>query len=151
MELRKKAEHALQTIINNEPECIKIVDPQGTLTQMNPAGLAMFEADSPAQVTGQSVFNFIAPESLKAYVELHKRVLAGERMIMEYEIIGRKGRHLWLETHAVPMQENGKTVHLAVTRDITEQKRLKDEIHQLAFFDSLTKLPNRRLLNDRLT
>lgn len=149
--LRKKAEQDLQTIIDNEPECIKIVDAQGRLTQMNPAGLAMIQADSLGQVVGRPVFNLIAPESRGAYAELHKRVLAGERMNLEYEIIGLKGRHLWLETHAVPIQENGQTVHLAVTRDITERKRLEDEIHQLAFFDALTKLPNRRLLNDRLT
>jgi diguanylate cyclase (GGDEF)-like protein len=37
-----------------------------------------------------------------------------------------------------------------VSRDITERKRLEEAVHQLAYFDSLTKLPNRRLLNDRL-
>ncbi len=35
--------------------------------------------------------------------------------------------------------------------DITARKRAEEEIHQLAFHDALTKLPNRRLLNDRLS
>jgi diguanylate cyclase (GGDEF)-like protein len=48
------------------------------------------------------------------------------------------------------MLENGKVVHLAVTRDITERKKMEREIRQLAFYDDLTKLPNRRLLDDRL-
>jgi diguanylate cyclase (GGDEF)-like protein/PAS domain S-box-containing protein len=39
---------------------------------------------------------------------------------------------------------------LSITRDITERKRMEEEVRQLAFYDSLTKLPNRRLLNDRL-
>jgi diguanylate cyclase (GGDEF)-like protein len=51
----------------------------------------------------------------------------------------------------VPMQENGQTVHLAVTRDITERKRVEDQVRELAFHDPLTKLPNRRLLLDRLS
>jgi diguanylate cyclase (GGDEF)-like protein len=34
--------------------------------------------------------------------------------------------------------------------DITERKRAEDEIHRLAFYDPLTQLPNRRLLQDRL-
>lgn len=59
--LRKKAEQALQAIINNEPECIKIVDAEGRLTQMNPAGLAMIEADTPEQVVGVPIINVIAP------------------------------------------------------------------------------------------
>ena len=46
---------------------------------------------------------------------------------------------------------NGQVTHyVAVLRDITERKRLEQEVNHLAFFDSLTQLPNRRLFNDRL-
>lgn len=38
-----------------------------------------------------------------------------------------------------------------VWRDITERKRMEDQVRRLAFFDPLTRLPNRRLLDDRLT
>ncbi|WP_306554757.1 diguanylate cyclase domain-containing protein [Acidovorax sp.] len=41
--------------------------------------------------------------------------------------------------------------YVAVLRDITERKRLEREVTQLAFFDTLTQLPNRRLFNDRLS
>jgi len=44
--------------------------------------------------------------------------------------------------------EPGEVVSLAI--DITERRRLEEQIHQLAFFDPLTRLPNRRLLQDRL-
>jgi len=40
---------------------------------------------------------------------------------------------------------------LSITRDITERKQMEEEVRQLAFYDELTKLPNRRLLNDRLS
>lgn len=127
---RKRGEKALQAsesllraIIENEPECIKIVDSQGCLSQINPAGLAMLEADSLEQVIGHPVLDIITPEYRNAFVNMHNRVLAGEAMQMEFEVIGLKGKHRWLETHAVPMQDNGKTVQLAVTRDITERKQ----------------------------
>ena len=42
------------------------------------------------------------------------------------------------------------THYVAALRDITERKRLENEVSQLAFFDTLTQLPNRRLFNDRL-
>lgn len=46
---------------------------------------------------------------------------------------------------------NGQVTHyVAVLRDITERKRLEQAVNHLAFFDSLTQLPNRRLFNDRL-
>ena len=145
----KESEQHLQTVIMNEPECIKMVDADGMLVQMNPAGLAMIEADSLEQVAGQPVVGVIAPEYREAFTAMHKRVLAGETMQIEFEIQGLKGGRRWMETHAVPMQENGKTVQLAVTRDITERKKMEQSIRQLAFYDSLTDLPNRRLLDDR--
>lgn len=123
------SEAHLRAIIENEPECIKIVDAEGRLVQMNPAGLKMLEADSEEQVVGCSVLDVIAPEYRDAYAELHKRVIAGNAMHMEYEAVGLKGGRRWLETHAVPMKEdNGYVVHLAVTRDISERKEAE---HQL--------------------
>ncbi|MDP3212251.1 diguanylate cyclase domain-containing protein [Methylotenera sp.] len=47
--------------------------------------------------------------------------------------------------------ENGKLLYLqGHNLDITDRKKLEDEVRQLAFYDALTKLPNRRLLKDRL-
>lgn len=39
---------------------------------------------------------------------------------------------------------------LGVVQDITERKRMEHQVHQMAFYDELTLLPNRRLLDDRL-
>jgi len=43
------------------------------------------------------------------------------------------------------------THYVATMHDITQRKQLEEEVHQLAFYDALTKLPNRRLFNDRLS
>ena len=56
----------------------------------------------------------------------------------------------WLSITAVK-PENGVVTHYVGSQvDITERRATEDAIRHLAFFDSLTKLPNRRLLNDRL-
>ena len=39
---------------------------------------------------------------------------------------------------------------LGVTCDISERKKIEEQVHQLAFHDYLTNLPNRGLLSDRL-
>src|SRR5208337_2810231 len=41
--------------------------------------------------------------------------------------------------------------YVAAFHDITLRKETEDQVHNLAFYDALTQLPNRRLLNDRLT
>jgi diguanylate cyclase (GGDEF)-like protein len=47
--------------------------------------------------------------------------------------------------------EQGWFTHwVSVQRDTTERKQMEERVHQLAFYDPLTNLPNRRLLDDRL-
>ena len=62
------------------------------------------------------------------------------------------GTPCWVETEIVPFVDGaGAHTHwLVVARDITERKKAATAIHQLAFFDVLTALPNRRMLMDRL-
>jgi diguanylate cyclase (GGDEF)-like protein len=54
----------------------------------------------------------------------------------------------WLEIRGAPIASGGFVTSYI---DITERKQMEDQVRQLAFFDPLTKLPNRRLLNDRLS
>ena len=124
------SETQLRTIIENEPECIKIVDAEGRLTFMNPAGLKMIEADDLSQVRGRPVLGVIAPEFQKEYADLHKRVIKGESAHMQYQVVGLRGGRRWLETHAVPMQSQGEILHLAITRDIDEKRNYEAELHQ---------------------
>lgn len=56
----------------------------------------------------------------------------------------------WLTISPV-LDQNGNVTHYVGTfSDISDNKEAQAEIHRLAYFDPLTKLPNRRLLQDRL-
>jgi diguanylate cyclase (GGDEF)-like protein/PAS domain S-box-containing protein len=56
----------------------------------------------------------------------------------------------WLTISAVKNVEGAVTHYIGVHSDITNRKKSEDKIHELAFFDQLTGLPNRTLLLDRL-
>ena len=60
---------------------------------------------------------------------------------------------IWVSLTASLMASPGDSLkyHIAVVEDITERKLLEEKVRQLAFYDVLTELPNRRLLLDRLT
>ena len=64
----------------------------------------------------------------------------------------KNGELFWLELDIVPVDyfDRGLTHWVAVARDITARKGAEDEIEHLAFYDTLTQLPNRQLLMDRL-
>lgn len=64
----------------------------------------------------------------------------------------KNGSLYWLMTTIVPYMDsdNKPTQYIAMRTDITERKLAEAQIYNLAFYDPLTSLPNRRLLNDRL-
>ncbi len=137
---RKQAEEALhrseshlRAIVETEPECVTVVASNGNILQMNPAGLAMFEADSFAKVGGKSVFPFIAPEHVAAFQAFFRGICGGNRASLEFEIVGLKGTRRWVESHAVPIaDEAGASCVLAVMRDLTERKQAEKALRRLS-------------------
>jgi len=128
-----ESENRLRTILEAEPECIKLLGPKGEILMMNPAGLEMIEADNEEQVIGKSVLGILLLEHRSAFLKLTKNVFKGESGKLLFEIKGLKGTHRWLETHAVPMKnEQGDIISLlGVTRDITERKKAEQEKNNL--------------------
>jgi diguanylate cyclase (GGDEF)-like protein/PAS domain S-box-containing protein len=124
-EALRESEQRLRTIIAAEPECVKVVSAQGALLEMNPAGLAMLEADSLAAVQARPLLDHLLPEYRAAFVALHQRVMGGGSGTLAFEMAGLRGGRRWLETHAVPLRSaDGKVSSvLGITRDITERRR----------------------------
>ena len=118
-----RSENLLRTIIDTEPECVKLIERDGKLLEMNPAGLAIIEALSLDEMRGKSVFPLIKAEHRQAFIDLTERVFEGQSGRLEFELTSLKGRSYWLETNAVPLKEGDEiTALLAITRDISEQQ-----------------------------
>ena len=138
---RKSAEQKLQLserlrrlVIETAPECVKIVAADGRLLEMNPAGLAMLEADSLEQAQGCALAEYVVPAHRSAFTDLHHRVMAGAKSALEFEVVGLRGTRRWLETRAVPMRDEDGAVGalLGVTRDVTERRLQSERILRLS-------------------
>jgi diguanylate cyclase (GGDEF)-like protein len=71
----------------------------------------------------------------------------------EYRIRAQNDAWLWIRSigRIVDRDSHGNALRIiGIYSDITERKRVDEQIKQLGFYDHLTNLPNRRLLNDRL-
>lgn len=71
----------------------------------------------------------------------------------EYRIRARNDAWLWIRSigRVVDRDSHGEALRIiGIHSDITESKRVDEQIKKLGFYDHLTNLPNRRLLNDRL-
>jgi PAS domain S-box-containing protein len=136
------SERRLRTIIEAEPECVKLLDLEGRVLEMNQAGLAMIEAQSLEQVAGQSVYPFVAPEHRRDFRALTEGAFAGREGQLEFEAVGLKGTRRWLDTHVVPLRDSQDriTAALGITRDVTERKRLEAQLLQAQKLEAVGRL-----------
>ena len=98
------SEAQLRAVFDTTPECIKLVAPDGTLLQMNEAGLRTIEAERSSEAEGGCVFDLIAPEHRAAWRENHERVCRGEALRWEFDVVGLRGTRRSMETHATPLK-----------------------------------------------
>jgi len=68
----------------------------------------------------------------------------------EIDLAALSGRSLWIECRILPTCIDGEDHLLIQFIDLTDRKRIEEELRHFAFHDCLTRMPNRRLLQDRL-
>jgi diguanylate cyclase (GGDEF)-like protein len=97
-------------------------------------------------------FDFFPPEIAQRFIDSDQRVLASSHPFVTEEItIDRHGNtNHWFTTKFPYTDSSGNLFIGGVAIDITERKAAEAKIENLAFYDPLTGLPNRRLLMDRL-
>gem|GEM_PF-767200 len=112
-----------------------------------------------AEVIGHHVFEMFTPEGVSIILENMERRAEAEKNgirtnFVTYEIQHRSkdGKLIWGEIISKPERnEKGEIIgYHGITREISERKAMQDRVQQLAFYDPLTKLPNRLLLKERL-
>ena len=128
-----------------------------------PDGSFRYVSPSCADISGYTAEEFYAdpklmlriihPEDLSIYVD-HKHQLSerGVPMPLFFRIKAKDGETRWIAHTCRPViDEAGKQNGFrASNRDDTERRKMEEQVRELAFYDELTQLPNRRLLVDRL-
>lgn len=133
-------------------EGLVVIDAHKNIVKVNSAFTTITGYDA-HEAVGKVSSIFRADKTIdNVYHEL-RRVLTTERF-WQGEVWDRRKNGerypAWLRISAV-VDPGGDTRHYVISFvDNTAQHRSEERIHNLAFFDSLTQLPNRRLLMDRL-
>ena len=133
----------LTTTLASINDAFATLDREGRFTYVNPESERLLDRNS-RDLLGQTVWQVLNEH--RGY-RLRREILAAlanKRQFDFEEFYAGLGK--WLELRAYPFEE-GLAVYF---RDVTERKAAKDEIEHLAFYDTLTQLPNRQLLMDRL-
>jgi PAS domain S-box-containing protein len=121
----------------------------GTIVAANES-FARMHGYQPEDLQSLNLRDLDTPDTLRGLPGRLKRILAGETLTFEVEHYHKDGHVVPLEVTSSQIVSNGESLIQAFHRDISERKQAADRINNLAYYDPLTHLPNRRLLMDRL-
>ena len=146
-------EARLNTILNSVDAFIYIKDMQLRYQYVNSRVVQLF-GRSAEQVVGQTdsaFFDEVTVVKLRAH---DLRVIEQGERVEEEEVHRSHDDQVTKSLLSVklPLRDSRGRIYAlcGISTDITRRKQAEDAIHQLAFYDPLTGLPNRRLLLDRV-
>jgi len=144
----------MDAIVENMLDGVISVDARGLVLSFNKAAENMF-GYAGAEIIDQNISVLTKPtgnqgQRSRLISEIVKGLSKSAGSGRELKAIHRNGRVFPVELSMVAVQQSGDTNYVCIVRDITERKKRDREVYRLAFYDALTRLPNRRLLLDRL-
>jgi len=148
--LREQESVRYQSILKTASDGIHVVDKDGVLIEANDAFLNMLGYGS-AAIGMLQIQDWDVQDSWAAIQERIGDLIARQgNQVFETRHRRSDGVILDVEINASGIEINGTGYLYASSRDITKRKQMEEELRQLAFYDTLTNLPNRRLLIERL-
>ena len=150
--MREKDEH-YRLITEHSTDLIRIVGEDETIQYASPSHEAML-GHAPVEMVGRNLLEFVAPDNHEKVRNLFVNgIKEKKRNCYEMQLIEKNGQPFWVETNTVPLfDENGSFIHyISISRNISERKQYEEQLKQMAYYDSLTDIPNRRLFFDRLS
>ena len=146
----QSSEARYSTAFQASPNAVNIFRlDDGMYLEVNKAFLEImgFEREEVIGRTSQELNIWADPSDLQVSVELlrQKQIFRGEIKLRK-----KNGETFWGLMSASVFEYEGASCVLTVTQDVSDVKSAQDEIRDLSFYDPLTRLPNRRLLLNRL-
>ncbi len=123
----------LSSIIENIPTCIQLIDINGVVLEMNPAGLVMLGVSSKKSIVGMSIYDFIVDKDKEVFQHFNEEVCKGKKKNLTFSINALDGKERAMMSVAVPLyySPKGAVVQLGIVQDVTNEMALDAEKAEL--------------------
>ena len=149
----QEGEARFRVLVQNSFDIITIHDSNGTTVYESPAASRVLGYPSGALI-GNTPFETIHPKDLARARDAFDALLKGETAVAPVVLRFRRADGSWIHLEVLGnnlLDHPGIRGIVLTSRDISERKRAEERVHYLANYDVLTGLPNRFLMQDRLT
>ncbi|WP_064094045.1 sensor domain-containing protein [Rossellomorea aquimaris] len=144
---RKESEDQYRSLVEMSPDIIAVIS-NSKFEYINEAGSKLIGASSPSEVLNKDVSEFSDSKTVSNIKEKVSNSFVGERF--EVKVFRLDGQEIEVEISIMPILYGGRTAIQLVGRDITERKKAEKTIHHMAYYDSLTDIPNRNMFKKYL-
>ena len=101
---------------------------------------------------GKSALSLVPPEVAATLIADENGSPEKGYVALEEQVQNANGQMRLYQTHKFSIPRAGQSALIGgIALDITEHKQMEEQVREQSLHDALTKLPNRRLLNDRLS
>ncbi len=147
---RFSSERRFRSLFIHNPDSIFALNLKGEIVSANPAAEKTFGYNS-EDLKERSYDKFISKDDQKKAVKSFRKALNGESSFFEGTVFDREGKSIHIRAKLFPMIiENNIVAVYSIIKDITEKKEIKSKLSNLTYYDTLTGLPNRNFLENRL-
>lgn len=145
-----ESEHFSRSIMDNAGDAMFLCELDSTIFRVNNQGASTLGL-SKQQLRDTKLAEYSKNYSFDEYLQLCEGISDTQVITFEDLQINANGKVFPVEARAIKLSLQSDEYLLIVARDISVRKQAEKQIHELAFYDTLTGLPNRRLYLDRLT
>ena len=151
--LMQQSEKRFASLVQNSSDIVTVLDPDTSVRYASPSVQRVL-GYGPESLEGTRFIDLVHPDDKTKVLSFLTAMGEGEGQtgLMEFQLLGQDHTYVMAETLRTSLLHDDNVRGIVLnTRDITERKRLEEQLRHQAFHDTVTNLANRGLFNDRVS